>query len=323
MTVKDLTVLAPEGLVAGGSVEGEDYQYFSLLTGERLDITAERARESLEWHIAVKRSVICVNGGPAGPGGITGACIAPPFSVTRGEFLKLTDEDLLKKFEAVEKIPEDARLVPEGIEPAIFGWREKRGDGWAPAIKGWKLRLADGESFAKMRVRRLGEDGMTITIQYAFQPGKDAPLGEEMTAVIKPGEAFSFRSGEAATAVEGPGWDIKHAGEKIHLNGGVSGPGGAGAIGSNKYGAKWSEVESASDSAAYFMDEYGSIFRNPKWYRYNIDGKHDIHPNGAVYGLRTRDGDFKVQVHDYFEHEGSDLGNMRIRCERLGAAPGL
>ncbi len=54
-----------------------------------------------------------------------------------------------------------------------------------------------------------------------------------------------------------------------------------------------------------------------QWYCYNIDGKHDIHPNGAVYGLKTADGDFKIQVCDYFEHEGSDLGNIRIRYEKL------
>jgi len=313
----EITVLAPKGLVAGGDTAGESYQYFNLVTGEKINLTNEQASKSDFWTIAVKRSVICVNGGLAGPQDITGACIDPPVDVGREEFIKLTGEDWKRKFDAVKGFPKDVDLKPEGIEPAIFGWRvEKEGKWTAPTAKGWKLRLADGESFAKMRVKEVGDDGMTIIVQYAFQPAKDASLSENRTAVIKPGEAFSFREGSSVNSESGAG-DIKHGGDKIYLNSSVSGSGKAGAIGSNKYGAMWKSIDSAADSAAYFMDEFGSIFRNPKWYRYNIDGKHNIHPNGAVYGLRTKDGDFKVQVFDYFEAEGSDLGNMRIRYEKL------
>ncbi len=88
-------------------------------------------------------------------------------------------------------------------------------------------------------------------------------------------------------------------------------------MGSNKYGAKWKELTDPSDCIVFFVDEYGSLLRTPKWYRYNIDGEHNIHPNGAVYLLRTPEGDYAFQVFDYFEHNGSDVGNFRVRYKKL------
>jgi len=317
MSSKEITIYAPEGLVAGGNVLGESFQHFNLETGARLPLPDEQAKSDKSWHIAFKRSIICINSGPAGVGGVLGGCALPPVDVSRDDFLKLVSADFEKMFDSVSKVPDNMVFAEEGIEPAIFGWRVQKGDKWeAPVAKGWKLRLADGESFAKMRVRKVEDDEMTITIQYAYQPAKDAPLGPDVTVTIKPGDCFNFSKGEAVSK-SGDNWDIKHDGDKIFLNSSVSGPGKAGAIGSNKYGAQWKTVENPSDSIAYFMDEYGTVFRNPKWYRYNIDGKHNIHPNGAVYIIRTGAGDFKIQVFDYFEHRGSDLGNIRIRYARL------
>ncbi|MBI5814795.1 MAG: HmuY family protein [Nitrospinae bacterium] len=317
MSTREMTIYAPEGLVAGGDIKGESFQYLNLATGEKLPVADMKSAYHENWHIAFKRSVICVNGGVAGPGGILGACVIHPPDVPREEFLKLTDDDFKSMFAEVTKIPEGLELLPEGIEPAIFDWRVLKDDKWtANSVKGWKLRLADGASFAKMRVKNVAGDSVTITIQCAFQPAKGAPLEPDRTAQLAPGDHFSFRQGKAVSSDEAD-WDIRHGGGALFLNSSVSGPGKAGAIGSNKYGAQWKTVENPSDSIAYFMDEYGSIFRHPKWYRYNIDGKHNIHPNGAVYVLRAADGDYKVQVYDYFEHKGSDLGNIRIRFAKL------
>lgn len=319
MDAKTLTIHEAEGLTPGGAPGGESYQRYSLTTGGVLGLTEGEAREDKSWHIGVKRSVICANGGEAGPGGITGCVINSPDDSPRDVFLRKTDEDWRRMFEEVESIPGDAPLMPEGIAPAIVDWRVMEGGKWSrPVGKSWKLRLADGKGFAKMRVRQVdAADGETITVQFAVQPDSDAPLGPDREAVVRPGESFSFIEGRAVTPA-GTNWDIRHGGGKVYLNSSVSGPGAAGAIGSNRYGAQWSRITSASDSVAYFMDEYGEIFRSPRWYRYNLEGDHRIHPNGAVYGLRTADGDFKVQVfyYDIFK-KAAGAGQMKIRYARL------
>ncbi len=311
MSAKELVITAPKGIVVGGDAD-ETYEYYSLVSGERVELTEDEARKSKSWHVAFKRSIVSVNGGPAGIGGIIGACINPPVSVSREEFASLGDADWREKFNAVKSIPDNVKLLPEGVESAILGWCVEKDGLWTPpAAKGWKIRLADGKGYAKMRVKEIDEDGVTVTMLYAVQAEKGGALSEDKTIVMEPGESFSFVSGEIVEP-SGLNWDIQHTGEKLLLNSPVNGDGVAGAIGSNKYGANWSEITNPGDSIAYFMDEYGSLLRSPKWYRYNIDGTHKIHPNGAVYGLRTADGDFKLQIFEY-----SGVGNMKVRYEQV------
>lgn len=62
---------------------------------------------------------------------------------------------------------------------------------------------------------------------------------------------------------------------------------------------------------------FGSSLRSPKWYRYNIDGNHDIHPNGAVYAIKTAKNDYKIQIFDYFKRNGSDIDNFGVRYSKL------
>ncbi len=309
MNSKTLTIFA----------SGDDFNYYNLETGKKLSISDNEAVNDNSWHIAFKRSHIKVNGGEAGPSGIVGACIKPPVTASREEFIKLADEDWKKRFREVTTIPEDLQLSSEGVEPGILEWRIKKDNIFtAPPAKAWKLVLADGSSYAKMRVSKVSPDGETMTITYAYQAAKDAPIEDERSAVIEPGQGFSFARGACIAADQsGLDWDIRREGALLLLNSSVSGPGKAGALGSNKYGAMWDSVQNPSDAVAFFTDEYGSLFRTPKWYRYNIDGKHGIHPNGAVYVLRSKEGDFKVQVYDYFRHEGIGVGNLSIRYEKI------
>jgi hypothetical protein len=313
-----ITILAPEDVIPGGDTAGDHHDYFSLATGEKLPVAEEDAGSDRSWHIAFKRSFIKVNSGLAGPGGGTVALLDPPDDSPREEFLQLTDADFQRKFHAVTAVPNDATFVDEGIEPALFGWRVEKDGVWkAPVSKGWKLRLADGTSFAKLRVIDVAADGKTITADYSFQPEKDGTLEPAKTAVIASGEYFNVREGNVVEP-KGTNWDIHHGGDMLFLNSSVSGPGKAGALGSKRYGPIWDSIDNPSDGVAFFMDEFGSAFRNPKWYRYNLDGNHDLHVNGAVYGVKTNDGIYKVQVSAYFEHGGSDVGNFKVRFARIG-----
>ncbi len=321
MEIKEITIIPPEGVVVGGDIHGESFQYVDLGSGALLDLDDERAQNDKSWTLGVKRSVICVNSGPAGPGGVVAACIDPPTSSDpQEEFLKLGVDDWVKKFEAVKKIPDNANLQEEDVYPAITGWRLEKDGRWkAPKKKGWKLRLADGESFAKMKVVEVLEDGKSIRICYGYQPGKDAKMEDDTEATLAPGDHFGFKDGASITPSD-KNWDLKHGGDKLFLNSSVSGPGYAGCIGSPNYGFIWDNIKDAGDSVAYFMDEYGEIFRSPRWYHYNLEGDHQVYPNGAVYGVRTADGDYKVSVvsYDIFKKEEEEgTGSLKLVYAKL------
>tara|TARA_B100000959_G_scaffold287499_1_gene372894 strand:- start:13681 stop:14733 length:1053 start_codon:yes stop_codon:yes gene_type:complete len=307
MDWKVISVYATPGILPGGAVDGETPQYFRLADAKKVDLSEAEANNSDDWDIAFKRSVVYLNSGVAGIGSVQGCLLDPPINASRDEFIKMTDKEWAPKFDAVKDVAPNVKWKEEAVEPAIFGWREKDAEHWkAPVAKGWKLRLANGKSYAKMRIRKIGADGESITFQYAYQDGKDKPLCDDSVDMLKPGEAFKFSSGTVVEA-NGVGWDIKHQGRKLITNSSVSGGGKGGAIGSNKFGAKWSTIDNPGDSIAYFMDEYGEIFRTPKWYRYNVDGNHYVHPNGAVYGIKVKNQVYKVQIFSYNIFKG-ELG---------------
>lgn len=319
MSYHEMTIYAPKGAQPGGEdPASEKWTRYRLGDENPIDLTDDQAAENRDWMIGFKRALIALNSGSAGPGEVEGANIVAPVRGTREEFLKLTDSDFKKIFERVKEPPENIQTSQESIDPAFYDWRIERADGSiAPKpAKGWKIRLADGVTFCKARIPELERD--SIRLEYEPQRSKDAKLEKPRSLTIARGEAASLRE-DKIVEPKGLEWDIRldEDGDRIYLNGGVSGPGAAGTLGSNLYGAKWSEIETASDAIVYFRDDYGAIFRSPRWYRYNVDGSHKLHPNGAVYLIKNRSDLYALQIFDYFEHNGCPVGNFKLRYRKF------
>ncbi len=316
-TTVELEIVALGDGVVGGdpAKKGEELVCVNLAEGRTFALSGAAAMQSTAWDIAFKRSVIWINGGKNRAGQVAVACVFDNDALDRDSFLALTPESLKAAFDRVDKVPAGAQFAGDGIWPAVFDWWRVRDGATRPnSTKGWKLRLRDGASFAKMKMEAAGDKGSSATFAYCYQPSKDAPLGPKTAATLHNGQSFRFSDGKVDPGEE---WDMKLEDGLLLLNGGESGAGKAGALGSGKYGGTFDDLKSAGDSIAYFMDEYGAPFREKKWYRYNMKGNHKLHLGGNVYIVRTPGGYYKFQVFDYFEVGESVFGRFRIRFSKL------
>jgi len=318
METVEITLHAPGSGVIGGDArhQDEEWLFLNLEKAETFSLTEEESWKRRDWHLGFKRTVIRMNGGKGGPGEVGMACVRDVDDMKRDEFLALADDDFRKIFDSVIEASAGIRFAGDAIKPCIDGWSRVADGKITPnLLKGWKLRLADGESFAKMMAVSAEEDGSAVTIKYGFQPADESPMGETKTAVIKDGDRFRFSDGSLNPA---GAWDIRFENGGFYMNSSVSGPGMAGALGSRKYSAFFDGITNANDGGIFFMDEYGRPFRDRKWYRYNLMGKHRLHVNGNVYLIKTGQSVFKLQIFGYREMpEKVEFGRFAIRFAKL------
>lgn len=111
-------------------------------------------------------------------------------------------------------------------------------------------------------------------------------------------------------------WDLRFEGYTIQVNGGVSGPGQAGAVIVDE---PFDAITDASDlEGLYRGDVYGGVFDAHRWYRYDLRGNHQIWPTYDVYLIRRGDEVYKVQLTSYYSATG-DSRHITFRYARLDA----
>src|SRR5688500_1328968 len=79
------------------------------------------AGQSAAWDIAFFATNVTLNGGQAGPGGVTGFCICQNATATNDQVLAMTPESEEADFEAVTAVPAGATLTADALTPAITG----------------------------------------------------------------------------------------------------------------------------------------------------------------------------------------------------------
>ncbi|HZI28286.1 MAG TPA: hypothetical protein VFD64_09005, partial [Gemmatimonadaceae bacterium] len=87
-------------------------------------ITVADPSTSSEWDLAFFATGVTVNGGAAGPGGVTAACLCANANATVAELQAMTPANQLAAFEAVTSatIPASTSFVADVLNPAISGW---------------------------------------------------------------------------------------------------------------------------------------------------------------------------------------------------------
>jgi hypothetical protein len=269
---------------------------------------------SSDWDLGFYATSVMLNGGAAGPAGVSGYCVCQNAGATNAQLLAMTPESELAAFEAVTaaQIPtDDGAWQSDALAAAIAGWYR-----YDPAThvvsaatdKAWKVRTADGTAFAKLRVAKIEAASRTdagrVTLEFAVQSSRGAPMGEVRTLVVDlstSGKVYvDLRAGAVSDASK---WDLLLEGYAIRVNGGVSGSGKAGAVAADQSFAAIADASDLTDSH-YRGDAYGGVFDTHRWYRYNLDGDHQVWPTYDVYLIRRGEEVYKVQITGYYGPAG-------------------
>jgi|SRR5687768_122692 len=78
----------------------QTWQYFSLEDGAPVAL-ASAANTSFEWDLGIFATTVALNGGAAGPGGITGHCLCQNASATPTDILAMTPASEAAEYDAV------------------------------------------------------------------------------------------------------------------------------------------------------------------------------------------------------------------------------
>jgi hypothetical protein len=296
-----------EGTITANASAG--WAYASLR--DSAIVTPADPATSTEWEIAFNATRVMLNGGAAGPAGVSAYCICQNASATNDQVIAMTPESELADFDAIEPsdIPAAGLFVLDSLVPAFKGWYAGSGAG-ATAAQGktFLLRLNDDTSFAKVRIVSLtgptAANAGTVRIEYAVQVNAAAGFGAVDTLDLPAAGPTLADLNAGAVVTSGTDWDLKLDGWRILTNSGVSGSGKVGAYADTTlFGTVTTAVLPAQ---AYASDAFGGLFTGSPWYRYNIDAgaPNHIHPIFNVYLVKRGATVFKVQLIDYYGPAG-------------------
>jgi HmuY protein len=285
------------------------YAYFSL-QGGGLVTPAPTASESPSWDIAFWTTNVTLNGGAAGPAGVTGFCVCQNAAATDAEILAMTPESELADFEAVTAVPAGATFTADALTPAIAGWFTGSGaTAVADPSKTFLVRLADSLAYAKVHVTSLQGASATsagkVTLEFAVQPSPAASLGPTQTLEVDLTTAgarnVDLNTGSLTSSPTD--WDLRFDGFTIRVNSGVSGPGKGGAAAGTGTFASITTAKTADQ--AYRADVYAGVFGAQRWYKYNLAGDNRISPTFDVYLVKRGSAVYKLQLLNYYNTTGS------------------
>ncbi len=298
-------VAAPSDPVEGTlTIDAADGWAFASLADEAA-VTVTDPTSSGEWDVGFNAFNVMLNGGAAGPGGVSGFCVCANASATDEQVLAMTAESELGDFEAVtlDDVPATG-FETEELVPAIGAWYTGTGEAAVADARTWLLRLRNGTSFAKLRVTDLSgataTDAGQVTVEYAVQTTAESEFGPTETAVLDAASGATLDL--IGNAIDGAEWDVAIDGFTIMLNGGASGTASAAAAATDE---SFEAVTTAStDPRAYVSDVFAGVFATHPWFRYNLTGAHQVHPTYDVYLIRRGESVYKVQLIDYYGPAG-------------------
>ena len=290
-------------------------------------VTVSNPSSSTEWDLSFFATGVTVNGGAAGPGGVTAFCLCENANASVSELQAMTPANMLAEFDAVTEanIPATTSFSADALNPAVNGWvTGAAASATVEPNKSWIIRrTVGGVILGKFRVT--GVSGATatsagnVTVEYAIQPSAGAPFGtvQTLTVDVSAGPVYLDLATGPVSATSA--WDLRLSGYEIRTNGGVSGTGGVSALidDTTPFAQITSQYASFAPAQAYRSDAYGGVFATSPWYKYNITGTdNQIWPNFNVYLIRRGDDVFKVQITSYYNLAGASR-HITVRSVQL------
>lgn len=280
------------------------------------------------WHIALFGTSVMLNGGAAGPGGVTGFCVCQNEGAGDDAIMAMTAAAELPDFEGVlaPQIPAEESFEADVLVPVISGWFS--GSGAAAAARAdstWLIAKGSGASrvVGKFHVTQIS--GATaaapgaVTFEYVLQSSPGAAFGATQTATVTVGATpvyFDFATGAVSSV---SAWDVQFDGFTIRLNSGVSGSGTVRGLnaGANSFASIDATFAASVPAVAFRSDAFGGVFVRKLWYRYNLTGSdNQIWPTFNVYLIAVGDAVYKVQIISYYDTAGA-ARQITLRYSRL------
>jgi hypothetical protein len=302
------------------------FQYVKLGNPATIVSVADPSTSSA-WDLALFATTVTLNGGQAGPGGVTGFCICENAAATTAQIQAMTADNQLASFEAIGEtaVPGDASFVSDALAPAIEGWFDGTGAAvTVHASRSWLLRSGTTNVIlGKFRVTNIQNASVAnagqITFEYALQSTTGGAFGAPVTKTVDVTSGpvyFDLTAGAVSTAAS---WDLRFSGFEIRSNGGVSGPGSVMAVVDNT--TPFSNIDAAYASTAppqaYRKDSYSGVFAASPWYKYNITGTdNQIWPLFNTYLVKRGTEVFKVQLTSYYNTTGTSR-QITIRYKKI------
>ncbi|MEO8030913.1 MAG: HmuY family protein [Gemmatimonadota bacterium] len=321
----------PAGIVELDASSTTLYAYFDLAAGQAVTVAAPST--STTWTLAFRRYEVRVNGGVAGPGGVSGYNLANNAGATNQQVLAFTPENQKAAFDAigVADIPVADSFVTERLVANPLGFLNFAGG--SPAANtsaAWKVRRTAGGGFAAFHVVAVTIGGSTpetaglatATVEWRYQPA-DGTLGAADTLTIdvaSGSNALDFATGTAA-APSGCDWDIEVGADfTIATNAACD-------VGTFPLDAaqSFAGLTTAGDALDYglFLSgltgpiPFSTALDDPAGpFLYNLAGDNRLSPTFNIYLVKVGDAVYKFQLIGYYNATGAG-GHPSIRYAKL------
>ena len=332
-----------------------NYTYFNLDSNEVVELSAEEAATSTDWHIGLRRTAVIVNGGASGSASVaaTLAAAQDDFYDAEGNadsnvFMNATadseEEHLLETYDLSTLEFSADVIVPaiEGIKEDIgggiydYGWYNYDSNTHQTSLNDdnwWLLKSNTGTSFAKFRATAYDRsEGLAATFEFFVQGEGEEAFSD--TAVnfevnLTSGTAcFDFDAGETVDCGTSTDWDVQvefpGRSPKLWVNGGVTADGNGGAFGpfSTEDIADYNAGDSVNGTSItrhYATDATEGVFSESSWYAYSLAGNHKLWPNFRTYIVDTDTTDESAAKYKLqvinYYSELDTSGHLTIRYE--------
>jgi len=311
-----------------------DFTYFSF--GSDGVVTVADPATSTGWDLAFRRYSIRLNGGVAGPKGVTAFNLENNAGATDAEILAFTAAGELPAFDAIDAsdIPASG-FTSETLAPDLTSWFRPTQTGLlANPAAVWKLRRASGAgagAYAVIRVENIVNadppsqaDGMRgITIGYRLQtaPGTLAAAQTVVVDLSTATEAgINLGTGAIVTPAAGDcSWDLKVTrAYTLEINSACQ-------AGTFPFDASetFDGVTRADDAPEYAL--FLSLISGPipntidsksGVFIYNLAGDNRLSPTFNIFLVKVGSSVYKLQVTTYYSSTG-DSGYPTIRYEKI------
>ena len=316
-----------EGEITVDASSPVGFVYLSLAQGTELSPTDPT--NSTDWHVALRRFTVRLNGGVSGPGSVAGYNIGNNAGAAGEEVTAMTAEDGRAAFEAVTEadIPASSSFTEDGVAPdpgsSWFRFDPRIGTLVADPRVAWKVRESSGRGHSLFRVADLhmqGQRPLGLDIEFRHQgPGGTLGAASTVSLDLTRGPGYVGFAGAERPEVASCEWDIGVSPEFSVL---VNADCGAGTfpLDASEDFTRQTRADDAPEYAEFLAVVSGSfpaaVSDADGAYWYGIQDNNRMWPTYNVFLVRVDQEVYKVQLYDYYNATG-DSGFPSLRFQRL------